>query len=83
MTRRRTSSMATPEITVKRLRSTRDTAFARWIEETRKPFDVIASELDVTTHYVRILAAGKCTPSAKLRLRIQALSRGAVMFDAW
>jgi hypothetical protein len=44
---------------------------------------MFAEQLGITVGYVINLKAGRSTPGAKLRLRIQEHTGGAVRFDDW
>lgn len=57
--------------------------FAEWLDRERVPIPALADELGITASYVRALLRRDFTPSAKLRLRIQARTEGAVPFDCW
>ena len=57
--------------------------FAQWLDRERVKPEVLAEQLGITVSYVRILKKGKATPGAKLRLRIQEHTGGAVRFDSW
>jgi len=57
--------------------------FAQWLDRERVTPEVLAEELGVTLSYVRMLRDRRATPGAKLRLRIQERTKGAVPFDCW
>lgn len=57
--------------------------FAEWLDRERVSIPALASELGVTASYVRMLRSRAATPGARLRLRIQERTGGAVRFDDW
>lgn len=84
MARRNTSRATAPVTTSPRAPTSRNkSAFGEWQDRERVAAKALASELNVTVGYVLNLAAGRATPGWKLRLKIQALTDGAVSFESW
>lgn len=84
MSRREPSASADPDIVISGVtRSHKKSAFAEWMSrQCIQPAD-LADQLGITTSYVRMLRDGSARPGAKLRIRIQERTNGAVRFDAW
>jgi transcriptional regulator with XRE-family HTH domain len=59
------------------------TAFGKWLKKKEIHPQDFAQEMELSLSYVNALRAGSATPSAKLRLKIQERSNGAVRFDQW
>jgi hypothetical protein len=78
MARRKPSQAAAPATVIPRV-----TPFAEWLDRERVTPSVLAGELGITVSYVRALCSGRGSPGAKLRLRIQERTGGAVRFDSW
>ena len=84
MSRRETSETVTPGPVLSCIPNQRTkSVFAEWLDRERVALDALAGELGITVSYVRILAKGRSTPGAKLRLRIQERTGGFVRFDSW
>lgn len=84
MTKREVASVDAPAAAVPCIPTcSSKTVFKEWLDRERVVLRHIAGELGITESYVRSLASGKQTPGAKLRLRIQARTEGAVRFDSW
>lgn len=58
-------------------------SLADWLIRERIHPQAFATELGLTVGYVYSLRAGRVAPSARLRLRIQERTGGAVRFDSW
>ena len=84
MARRNTSRAAAPVVTLSSDRACRNkTSFGEWLDRERVAPKALANELGITVGYVLNLGAGRATPGWKLRLKIQALTDGAVSFESW
>lgn len=59
------------------------TAFGKWLKKKDIHPQSFAHEMNLSLSYVNALRAGTSTPGAKLRLKIQDRSAGAVRFDQW
>lgn len=59
------------------------TAFGKWLKKKNLHPQAFAQEMGLSLSYVNALRAGTSAPGAKLRLKIQERSGGAVRFDQW
>jgi len=84
MSRRKTDEGLAHDVTISGANAQRTkSAFGRWMETQTVGPAALADELGITQSYVRALRDGQATPGAKLRIRIEARTYGAVRFDAW